>query len=306
MGLRLTCQILIRSAPLAAVLFGLACGTAWAADGEPVAMPLGPTSSAPTGFVEMCERTPSECLAVTRPTDTMLSEVRTWAGRARWSAVFQTAGISNATTAVSAPTIVRPVAPVIDLDPGTVAVVERSTAGLRLKPTPQNTRALKDERRKRRPVTTSKAPPRPVPPPVPPAPVRPVADVTVQRLETVSRRLNRAIRRASDGDAHGRADVWIIPQGRAAVGDCEDYVLAKRRALIEDGVDPAAMSIAIVRTRGGELHAVLLVATPEGERVLDNLTPWALLWNEAPYEWLERQAPGQPLVWVQAATPASS
>jgi predicted transglutaminase-like cysteine proteinase len=291
---------------LAVVLFGLACGTAWAADGEPVAMPLGSTSSAPMGFMEMCERTPSDCLAVTRPTDTMLSEVRAWAGRARWAAVFQNAGVSSVPAAIPAPMIAVPPAPVSDLDPVSVSVVERSTAGPpRRKPTPQDIRALKDERRKHRRITTSKAPPRAAPPPVTTAPVLPIADAAVQRLETVTRRVNRAIRRASDADAYGRADVWIIPQGQGAAGDCEDYVLAKRRALIEDGVDPAAMSIAIVRTRGGELHAVLLVATPEGERVLDNLTPWVLLWNEAPYEWLERQAPGQPLVWVQAATQAS-
>ncbi|WP_309628520.1 transglutaminase-like cysteine peptidase [Brevundimonas sp.] len=244
---------------------------------------------------------------MTRPTDAMLSEVRTWAGRARWSAVFQTAGVSSAPAAIPAPAIAVPAAPASDLDPVSVAVAERSTAGSpRLKPTPQDIRALKDGRRKHRRVARAKAPPPAAPPPVTTAPVPPLADVTVQRLETVSRRVNRAIRRASDADAHGRADIWVVPQGRGAVGDCEDYVLAKRRALIEVGVDPAAMSIAIVRTRGGELHAVLLVATPEGERVLDNLTPWVLLWNEAPYEWLERQAPGQPLVWVQAATRASA
>ncbi|WP_428152556.1 transglutaminase-like cysteine peptidase [Brevundimonas sp.] len=303
----MTFQIIGRSAPLAVVLFGLACGTACASDGEPVAMPLGAVSSAPTGFVEMCERTPSECLAVARPTDTLLAEVRIWAGRARWSAVFQTAGVTSAPAAIPAPTVAPPVAPLIDLDPVSVAVVERSPVDARrLKPTRQDIRALKDDRRKHRRVTTSKPPSRAAPPVATTAPVLPVAEVTVQRLETVTRRVNRAIRRASDADAHGRADVWVSPQGRGAVGDCEDYVLAKRRTLIEDGVDPAAMSIAIVRTRGGELHAVLLVATPEGERVLDNLTPWVLLWNEAPYDWLERQAPGQPLVWVEAATRASA
>lgn len=266
-------------------------------------MPLGSTTSAPTGFIEMCERMPSECLAVTRPTDTLLSEVRAWAARARWNTVFETAGLASANAAVPASPIAQPVAPMTGMDPVAVGGAERSTAVRgQLEPTPQDLRRLKDEGRKHRRGRLSKAPSRATPPSVAAAPSLPVADVTVQRLETVTRRVNRAIRRATDAVAYGRADVWVFPQGRGAVGDCEDYVLAKRRMLIEDGVDPAALSIAVVLTRAGERHAVLLVATPEGERVLDNLTPWVPRWNEAPYEWLERQAPGRPLVWVQAAT----
>ena len=59
-----------------------------------------------------------------------------------------------------------------------------------------------------------------------------------------------------------------------------------------------ALTIAIVRTRQGEGHAVLLVATDQGEYVLDNLSPWAMPWRQVGYQWLKRQAPGQPLTWV--------
>ena len=119
-------------------------------------------------------------------------------------------------------------------------------------------------------------------------------------LEGVNRRLNRAIRRGSDQELFGQADVWVAPAGSRASGDCEDYVLAKRRTLIDAGVDPSRLSIALVLTRRGEGHAVLLVATEEGEYVLDNLSPWVLRWDQAPYEWRERQAPGRPLTWVAA------
>jgi predicted transglutaminase-like cysteine proteinase len=122
--------------------------------------------------------------------------------------------------------------------------------------------------------------------------------VTTEALQTINRRINRTIRRASDTDAFGREDVWVLPTGPRPTGDCEDYVLAKRRALIEAGITPAALSIAIVRTRRGETHAVLLVATAEGEQVLDNLSPWVLRWDQAPYEWIQRQAPGRALSWV--------
>lgn len=304
----MTVQILKRVAPLAAVLASLGGGSAWAGEGEAAVMPLGAAAAVPVGFLEMCERTPGECLSIARPTDTMLSEVRTWAGRARWSAVFQTAGISTGPAALPA-AVVAP-RPVLVSRP--VAEQAAPPAARPAKPTARDIRALKDQRRKHPRVVTAKVPPTPVAPAPPPDPVveptreptpsGTVADVTIRDLETVSRRINRSIRRASDAASYGREDVWVLPQGRRPSGDCEDYVLAKRRALIENGVDPAALSIAVVRTRWGETHAVLLVATAEGEQVLDNLSPWVLPWSEAPYEWLERQAPGRPLTWVRAAT----
>lgn len=306
----MTVQILKRVAPLAAVLAGLGCGAAWAGEGEPILMPLGAAASAPVGFLEMCERTPTECLSVARPTDAMLSDVRTWAGRARWSAVFQAAGIQSAPAALPASIAAPTVAPAALVAQPAVEQVS-ATVAHPPKPTAQDVRALKDQRRKHPRAAPAKIPPARVAPMLEtvvvepmrvPSPTLIVADVTVRDLETVTRRFNRAIRRASDAASYGREDVWVLPQGRRASGDCEDYVLAKRRALIDDGVDPAALSIAVVRTRWGELHAVLLVATAEGEQVLDNLTPWVVNWRDAPYEWLERQAPGQPLVWVQAAT----
>lgn len=224
-----------RAAPLAMGLAVLGGGTASTFSEDPAAMPTGAPTAAPAGFIEMCERTPEDCLAAPRSTDRTLAEARDWAGRERWASVFQTAGMVTVATSQS-------------LTPG------------------------------------------------------PVATLSKEALEAVSRRVNRAIRRASDVEIHGREDVWVLPGGHRPSGDCEDYVLAKRRALIEEGVDAAALSIAIVRTRRGEQHAVLLVATSEGEQVLDNLTPWVLPWREAPYEWLERQAPGQPRIWVRAAT----
>ena len=298
-------RIVTCAAPLAAILIGLGCGTAWAGEIATGAMPLGAAASAPVGFLEMCERTPAECLSMDRPTDDMLSDVRTWAGRARWAAVFEAAGIASAPAALPASIAPAPAAPIAQQVTTSVTTVRPA------KPTVQDVRALKDQRRKSPRGPAAKAPPIRIAPsadasplaatPPEASPVRVVADVTVRDLEAVSRRINRAIRRASDADAYGREDMWVLPEGPRPRGDCEDYVLAKRRALIENGVDPAALSIAIVRTRWGELHAVLLVATAEGERVLDNLTPWVLPWREAPYEWLERQAPGQTLVWVRAA-----
>ena len=53
-------------------------------------------------------------------------------------------------------------------------------------------------------------------------------------------------------------------------GDCEDYVLLKRKMLIDAGWPREALLITVVRDRKGEGHAVLTVKTDKGELVLDN------------------------------------
>ncbi len=87
----------------------------------------------------------------------------------------------------------------------------------------------------------------------------------VTTLQRVNAQVNRSIRPRADG----KVDVWTVG---ARSGDCEDYVLAKRRQLINAGLPPSALRIAFVKTRGGEEHAILVVNTSRGKLVLDNLT----------------------------------
>lgn len=91
------------------------------------------------------------------------------------------------------------------------------------------------------------------------------ADV-MATLKRVNRSVNAAIRPRND---KGR-DVWNA--NATSAGDCEDYVLAKRRQLIKAGLPPSALRIAHVKTRRGEGHAILVVNTAKGKFVLDNLT----------------------------------
>lgn len=130
------------------------------------------------------------------------------------------------------------------------------------------------------------------------------APATLDLLTRVNRQQNRRIARAVDAQVFGREDVWSLPAGDRPQGDCEDYVLAKRQALIAAGVSPDALSIAVVRTQRGEGHAVLLARTAQGEYVLDNLSPWVVPWNEAPYTWVSRQTAGAGRPWVQIGGPA--
>jgi predicted transglutaminase-like cysteine proteinase len=86
----------------------------------------------------------------------------------------------------------------------------------------------------------------------------------LQTLKRVNVQVNRAIRPRNDRGA----DVWTAS---ATSGDCEDYVLAKRRALVKAGISASALRIAYVKTRRGEGHAILVVKTSRGDLVLDNL-----------------------------------
>ncbi len=120
------------------------------------------------------------------------------------------------------------------------------------------------------------------------------------RLTAVDRDINQKIRPATDVQAFGVDNFWDLPLGPKgrALGNCKHYALEKRRALVDAGLPSRALSLAIVRTHWGEVHAVLLVTTDKGEYVLDNLSPWVTPWRDAGYVWLARQTPGKPLEWA--------
>jgi predicted transglutaminase-like cysteine proteinase len=120
-----------------------------------------------------------------------------------------------------------------------------------------------------------------------------------------NRYVNGAIRQRDDIAIYGRADYWALPLAEGnpkREGDCEDYVLEKRHALIRAGVPAQALSIAIVETPYREIHAVLLVSTDRGEMVLDNLRPEVLPWRQVGYRWRQRQVAGAADMWVNVAS----
>jgi len=111
-------------------------------------------------------------------------------------------------------------------------------------------------------------------------------------LQQVNAAYNAAIQPEEDSVHYGRVDYWTIPTD--GFGDCEDYALAKRKALIAANFSPRALRIAVARSNTGEPHAVLTVATDHGDYVLDNLTDAILPWSETRLSWIARQVPGQP------------
>ncbi|MGH6861936.1 MAG: transglutaminase-like cysteine peptidase, partial [Phyllobacterium sp.] len=91
------------------------------------------------------------------------------------------------------------------------------------------------------------------------------------------------------------AEVWSYP---TTVGDCEDYVLLKRRLLNESGIALGNLLITVVRQMNGEGHAVLTVRTDRGDLVLDNLETGIKPWSETNYDYLKRQSTRNSGAWV--------
>lgn len=115
-------------------------------------------------------------------------------------------------------------------------------------------------------------------------------------LVEVNRSINAAIEPVTDMEHWGVADRWDYPtDGR---GDCEDYVLLKRKVLIERGFPRQALLITVVIDGHGDGHAVLTVKTDHGDYVLDNMRDDVLAWVKTGYRFVKRQSQEDPNRWV--------
>ncbi|MCO5066002.1 MAG: transglutaminase-like cysteine peptidase [Rhizobiaceae bacterium] len=117
----------------------------------------------------------------------------------------------------------------------------------------------------------------------------------MQRLNAVNYAVNAAVSPKTDMEVWGKDEVWSYPDG---VGDCEDYVLEKRRILISAGLSPSNALITVVRQPNGEGHAVLTVRTTAGDYILDNLEPGIHRWDETAYTYLKRQSEKNSGQWL--------
>jgi predicted transglutaminase-like cysteine proteinase len=119
--------------------------------------------------------------------------------------------------------------------------------------------------------------------------------VVWKQIVGINDAVNEAVNAMSDFDIYGKDEVWAYPK---AVGDCEDYALEKRRALMQRGISLANLLMTVVRKSDGEGHAVLTVRTDKGDFVLDNLNPKVLEWDRTDYRYLKRQSSENTGRWV--------
>jgi predicted transglutaminase-like cysteine proteinase len=122
--------------------------------------------------------------------------------------------------------------------------------------------------------------------------------------------VNHTIKPMTDLNHYGVIEKWAYPDD--GYGDCEDYVLLKRRMLMEAGWPREALLITVVRDKNGDGHAVLTVKSDKGEFILDNQASDIALWSDTGYRFVKRQSQSDPNVWISlgdsrpAATTAAS
>jgi predicted transglutaminase-like cysteine proteinase len=122
-----------------------------------------------------------------------------------------------------------------------------------------------------------------------------VTRTTWRLILDVNREVNQLIRPMSDLEIYGADEHWDFP---GEVGDCEDYVLEKRRRLNGAGIPLSDLLVTVVRKTDGEGHAVLTVRTDRGDFILDNLTDRVRPWRQTGYWFLKRQAADHAGRWV--------
>jgi predicted transglutaminase-like cysteine proteinase len=115
------------------------------------------------------------------------------------------------------------------------------------------------------------------------------------RIIDINSSVNMMIRPMTDQDMWGKEEVWSYP---TSTGDCEDYVLMKRRLLMQAGIPESALLITVVRQTDGSGHAVLTLVTTQGDFVLDNLRGEVRLWSETNYVFLKRQDSAHSGRWI--------
>lgn len=117
-----------------------------------------------------------------------------------------------------------------------------------------------------------------------------------RQLASVNDSVNSAIIPVSDQEQYDEVERWTYPD--KGQGDCEDYVLVKKKRLIELGWPASALLITVVRDEFYEGHAILTVRTDRGEFILDNKRSEILASDETKYFFIKRQSANDPRKWV--------
>lgn len=115
----------------------------------------------------------------------------------------------------------------------------------------------------------------------------------------VNAAINTAISYRSDALTWNMEERWVLPIRSEGVtyGDCEDFALEKRAALLEAGAPADRMRMATAWSPGTGLHAVLILRLEAGDYVLDSVSPHILTVGQTRYEWRALQTGPSLLEW---------
>jgi predicted transglutaminase-like cysteine proteinase len=131
-------------------------------------------------------------------------------------------------------------------------------------------------------------------------------DLTSARLgllERVNRRVNSSIVSKTKIYGSNLEDKWTIAPRQ---GDCNDYAVTKRHELLMNGLPASALRLSVTKTADGVGHLVLVVATTNGDLVMDSLVDAIQPWQTTDYQWLKIQSSHNPRYWVYIKSPPTS
>ena len=111
--------------------------------------------------------------------------------------------------------------------------------------------------------------------------------------ERINRDVNASVKYKTDLGQYGVPEFWTVA---SKYGDCEDYALAKRNALLNAGWPKDKLGLCICYTQLGEGHCCLWVETDKGSFILDNNYAFPVKPSELPYKWESMLCDG---VWQQ-------
>jgi predicted transglutaminase-like cysteine proteinase len=121
-------------------------------------------------------------------------------------------------------------------------------------------------------------------------------DVRWKQLVRINRDVNDEVEPVSDLEHWGTLERWSYPTD--GKGDCEDYVLEKRKRLMDAGWPRQSLLITVVKDKKGDGHAVLTVKTDRGDFVLDNQETRIKAWTDTGYRFVKRQSEQDVNKWV--------
>ena len=122
-----------------------------------------------------------------------------------------------------------------------------------------------------------------------------LTDSRWRELQEINTFVNHTVIPATDLEYYRSEEVWTLPE---AYGDCEDYVLLKRKFLVDRGWPTGSLLVTVVFDEVGDGHAVLMARTTAGDLVLDNKTDEIDVWYATAYRYVKRQSVGDPNRWV--------
>jgi predicted transglutaminase-like cysteine proteinase len=122
--------------------------------------------------------------------------------------------------------------------------------------------------------------------------------IELNRINAIA---NREIEPIGDQDHYGIYEQgilnwWTYPDD--GKGNCNDYVMLKRKLLIEAGWPKAALLMTVVVDHHGDGHLILMVRTDRGDLILDNMREEIVSWDRTGYRFVKRQSALNHNDWV--------